>query len=187
MTPPSNRKVVQAASIVTGEPIEKICAPSRVKHYVRIRAAIVCIVRGWRCRGERFSTSQLAKVLGGRDHSSLCNAWNRREAYARDPEWRAMVRAIRIMALLGLGEDSPIEALKAEEAERDRLKKVRAEAFKRTMERRKLTDDMWKAINCKPKNDFRTTNEPDSSHAGMEGIAKGSARLLTALNAARVA
>ena len=62
------RQLIEAASFITRTSVADICGKDRFAYLVRIRSAIIYLAR------PHYSTIQIGRFMGGRDHSTIINA-----------------------------------------------------------------------------------------------------------------
>jgi len=91
--------IISKASILSGISIEDIRSPSRVKHLVEIRSAIVWVARQYCTKlsgQDRFSYPRLARALNREDHTTIMNMLTKFKSYAmRNPELRAFAASLK--------------------------------------------------------------------------------------------
>lgn len=68
--------IIRKVAMIFGVTAARIKGDERYAALVDARAAVVFILmrRGW-------SFNQIGKALGGRDHTTICNIWNKRDIY----------------------------------------------------------------------------------------------------------
>lgn len=90
-------QLIDAASFLTATSRAEICGPSRIRFLFRIRSAIVYLAR------PHYSTLQIGRILGGRDHSTIVNAHGKALDRIEHPGFSVLVKGIEREAL-ALGE-----------------------------------------------------------------------------------
>lgn len=87
------RQLIRAASFLTSTAEAEICGKERFRFLVRLRFAIAYLARPY------YSTLTIAKVLGGRDHSTIVHAQHSAFEMRNEPGFMTLLKGVEREAL----------------------------------------------------------------------------------------